>query len=173
MEKDFPEARAGALPPRPRVRVRRVELSGLLQVTLALLELSVPGVPPGRHSPPEAPGVQVLHRSIPDVPSPHAPAISSQTHSGVPPVHDDQCCHNLHLHHQDLPLAGQHGHTEVHVVNQRDGGRTGSGIRMTQTGCWYQRIPTVLLYRKLFLCKSHFCNQTVFRIMSDSNDRWG
>lgn len=98
MEKAFPEARAGALPRRSRIRVRRVEFPGLLQVALTLLESGVPGVPPRCDGPPEAAGVQVLHRPLPDVPPAHASALSAQTHRGVCPLHGGQRCHTLHLH---------------------------------------------------------------------------
>lgn len=122
MEKAFPKAWAGALCPDTSVRVRWVEFPWLVQITLTVLEFGVPGLPPGRHSAPETAGVQVLHRSLPNVPPAHASPLSSQTHCGVPAVHGGQRRHPLHLYHKDLPLAGQHGHTEVYVVKKREKG---------------------------------------------------
>lgn len=73
-------------------------------------------MPPVRHRSPEASRVPVLHRSVPDVSPPHAAPVSSATRRRAPSVHGRERRHHLHLRRQDLPLAGQQCHTEVHVV---------------------------------------------------------
>lgn len=116
MEEDLSEARADAICPRTSICVCRMEFRRLLQITFSVLEFSISGLSAGCHRTPKAAGVQILHCSLPDVPLARAPIFSSQTHFRVPVVHSGQCCHYLHLHHQDLPVAGQHWNTEVHVV---------------------------------------------------------
>lgn len=95
-----------------------MELPRDLKVPLFLYEPGLPDVSCLSHDSPGAPGVQVLHRPVPDVPSPHATPDFFTARRRVPAVHGRERRHHLPVHRQELLLAAEPGHTEVHVVRR-------------------------------------------------------
>lgn len=79
MEENFPEARAGSLPPGSRVCVCSLELYGHSEFQVGILDLGVLRMSGGRYGSSEASRIPVFYPAVSAIPHPRPSFIPPQT----------------------------------------------------------------------------------------------